>query len=286
MQDLCPFCGTKRIGAFRYCRACRFDFDTLGADAAARAASHLPAVSDAELLALAGIRHSPVRGLLALAFVVVVGLAGLSTGIGPDTRSRATAVLTTSMLERNEKRIAAALVAAAPIAAAPVVAPSDTPSAAAPLAGGPIGKTTTARVVRVIDGATILVAVGDQRLAVRYLGIDPPQGLGRRASAANASLVAGKTVILEGDGSGTDRSGHVLRYVWLQRGATWTLVNAELIRRGLATLAAHSPGKRYVDRLDAAEREARARHLGVWGAARAPGPPPEATRRPTKASGG
>ena len=26
-DELCPMCGTRRIGSFRYCRTCRFDFD-------------------------------------------------------------------------------------------------------------------------------------------------------------------------------------------------------------------------------------------------------------------
>jgi micrococcal nuclease len=271
VQDLCPYCGTKRIGAFRYCRACRFDFDALGANAGAWAGSHPTASSDVELLALAGIRRSPVRGLLALAFVVVVGVAGLSMGIGPATGSRSAAVSTTFATGRAEQ----------PFAAAPIAIPSDPPSAAAPLAAGPIGKATRAQVVRVIDGATILVAFGGKRHSVRYLGVDTPPEVGRRASAANAALVVGKTVILEADVSGTDSSGHLLRYVWLQRGSKWTLINAELVRRGFATIAAHSPDKRYADRFDAAEREARARHLGVWGPAPAPRATPDATRRPT-----
>jgi hypothetical protein len=27
----CPACGTKRLGAFRFCRTCRLDFDALAA---------------------------------------------------------------------------------------------------------------------------------------------------------------------------------------------------------------------------------------------------------------
>ena len=28
----CPMCGTKRTGAFRFCRSCRLDFDLLPGD--------------------------------------------------------------------------------------------------------------------------------------------------------------------------------------------------------------------------------------------------------------
>lgn len=28
-STFCPTCGTRRVGAFRYCRSCQFDFDSL-----------------------------------------------------------------------------------------------------------------------------------------------------------------------------------------------------------------------------------------------------------------
>lgn len=28
-ESICPLCSTKRVGAFRYCRTCRLDFDEL-----------------------------------------------------------------------------------------------------------------------------------------------------------------------------------------------------------------------------------------------------------------
>ena len=164
------------------------------------------------------------------------------------------------------------------VAAPPAATPRGPRSATAKLAAGPSGKTTKAKVVQVIDGDAILVAFGGQRYEVRYLGMDTPATVGRRALAANKALVAGKTVILEADVSETDRSGRLLRYVWLQSGSTWTLVNLELVRRGFATVATHSPDKKYADGYVAAEAEARARHLGLWG----PGPGANPTPKPPK----
>lgn len=36
--EFCPSCGTARVGSFRFCRSCAFDFDTLTAPAAAQPA--------------------------------------------------------------------------------------------------------------------------------------------------------------------------------------------------------------------------------------------------------
>ncbi|MES1193709.1 MAG: thermonuclease family protein, partial [Solirubrobacterales bacterium] len=67
---------------------------------------------------------------------------------------------------------------------------------------------STARVLRVVDGDTILVAVDGQQERVRYIGVDTPetvkprtrvQCFGKRVSAANRRMVGGREVRLVAD---------------------------------------------------------------------------------------
>jgi micrococcal nuclease len=154
---------------------------------------------------------------------------------------------------------------------------------------GPTGKTTEASVVRVVDGDTIVVAYGGEQYKVRYIGMNTPETvdpsspiefMGPEASAANKVLVAGKTVVLEKDVSETDRYDRLLRYVWLTDGADWTLVNLELIKEGFASVSTFPPDVKYVDVYLAAERDAQATAVGLWGEAPIAEPTPDATARP------
>jgi micrococcal nuclease len=131
------------------------------------------------------------------------------------------------------------------------------------------------RVVRVVDGDTIIVELDGREERVRYIGIDAPESVqpnapvecfGREASAENARLVADKTVELERDVSDRDRFGRLLRYVYVRDGATRLFVNRELVARGYANAGTFPPDVRYNDELRAAEREAREAERGLWGA--------------------
>jgi len=129
-------------------------------------------------------------------------------------------------------------------------------------------------VVRVIDGDTIVVAgVGK----VRYLGIDTPelhhprlpvQRFARRAARANAGLVLGRRVALVTDRERRDAYGRLLAYVYRGR----TMVNALLVRRGLARAFPFRPNTRHARLFARLEREAQTRRVGQWGDAEG-GPP-------------
>ena len=83
-----------------------------------------------------------------------------------------------------------------------------------------------ARVVRVVDGDTIVVTDGATRATVRLLGIDTPEVKDRRtavqlcgpqASARTAALLPpGTRVLIESDATQdqSDRYGRALAYVW------------------------------------------------------------------------
>lgn len=137
----------------------------------------------------------------------------------------------------------------------------------------PLGATETARVVRVVDGDTIVIDRGGGNERVRYLGIDTPESvkpnnpvefMAREASAANEALVAGREVVLERDVSDTDHYDRLLRYIWLREGDGWVFVNLELVRRGFAQVVTYPPDVRWTGTLLAAQREARDAGMGLW----------------------
>jgi micrococcal nuclease len=139
--------------------------------------------------------------------------------------------------------------------------------------GGAPGGTQTARVVRVVDGDTIVVRLGGADERVRYIGVDTPetvkprtpvQCFGKKASAENHRLVEGRRVRLVPDVEARDRYGRMLAYVY--RASDGLFVNAELVRRGYATPMTIAPNVRYADRFTAWSRKARRAGRGLWGA--------------------
>ncbi len=154
---------------------------------------------------------------------------------------------------------------------------SPTTDAAAnlpPVTGlAPVGATETARVVRVVDGDTIVIDRGRGNERVRYIGIDTPESvkpntpvefMAKEASAANEALVAGREVVLEQDVSNTDRYDRLLRYIWLREGDGWVFVNLELVRRGFAQVATYPPDVRWTDTFLSAQQDARDAGRGLW----------------------
>jgi len=121
-----------------------------------------------------------------------------------------------------------------------------------------------ARVVRVIDGDTIEVAIDSNSYKVRYIGIDTPeagQPCADKATEANRSLVEGKVIRLERNISETDNYGRLLRYVYIGD----TFVNAELVSQGYAWSSSYPPDARYQEILLASEFKARILDIaGLW----------------------
>jgi micrococcal nuclease len=128
-------------------------------------------------------------------------------------------------------------------------------------------------VTRITDGDTVHVDIEGQDYRLRYIGMDTPESVkpgtpveryAKAATARNSDLVADRDVVLEKDVSETDRYGRLLRYVWLQDGARWTMVNLELVRTGYAHVLTYPPDVKYASQFVAAERAARAQGLGLW----------------------
>lgn len=117
------------------------------------------------------------------------------------------------------------------------------------------------------DGDTIVLDSGDR---VRYLGIDSPEidreggkseFLAEAARDFNFRLVNGARVSLEYDQERRDRYGRILAYVFLENG---DMVNALLIRKGLAHVMSKAPNVKYRALLLEYQRQAMKKRIGIW----------------------
>jgi len=137
----------------------------------------------------------------------------------------------------------------------------------------PSEKTTSAKIINVIDGDTVKTQNGE---VIRLIGMDAPEVSGERECYADEAtkkleeLVLGKNVELEKDISETDRYNRLLRYIWTGD----TLINEVLVREGFAMVATYPPDVKYKDRFVNAQQSAREGKIGLWGDACAIPPTP------------
>lgn len=142
--------------------------------------------------------------------------------------------------------------------------PSPTQAAAQPAPG-------FYRVVRDVDGDTIVVSMDGKDESIRLIGVDTPethkpntpvQCFGPQAADFTKSQVAGKTVRLEADptNDNRDRYGRLLRYVYLQDG---TLLDQTLIEQGYGFAYLSFPFQKSAE-FAAAQATANASSRGLW----------------------
>jgi micrococcal nuclease len=153
------------------------------------------------------------------------------------------------------------------LAAALAVAQSQSASA---------GKSTAIRILRVVDGDTVVARLpgGDEK--VRLIGIDTPetvdprkpvQCFGKEASNRTKELLPPGTAIrLERDVEARDRYGRLLAYVY--RADDGTFVNLALAEEGYAQPLTIPPNVAYTSQFSAAAAAARTAGRGLWGACR------------------
>ena len=130
-----------------------------------------------------------------------------------------------------------------------------------------------AEVVRVVDGDTIRVRLDGRTERVRYIGVDTPESVkpgspvqcyAKRAAAANAALVAGRSVRLVGDVERRDRYGRLLAYVY--REPDGAFINAQLVRDGYARTLTIAPNVAHAHQFAQLARTARQSGRGLWSA--------------------
>jgi len=150
------------------------------------------------------------------------------------------------------------------------------------------------RVTGVLDGDTVETAKLGR---VRLIGVDAPEeGQCYEAAATRFTRqrLEGQIIRYELGEERTDRYGRTLAYLWPSpsprrpsapaRGGR--MHNLALVREGYAEVLTIPPNDRYADLFEAAERRARRRDEGGWGACeRRYTPSPQRPRRPTGRGG-
>ena len=119
---------------------------------------------------------------------------------------------------------------------------------------------TFALVTEVVDGDTITVSGGER---IRLIGIDAPETDEQYYEESKAYLkdkILYQEVELESDITNKDVYGRSLRYVWFNN----ELLNAEIVREGLAIAKQYDPDTKYENEIAEAESEAIGRQVGLW----------------------
>lgn len=132
--------------------------------------------------------------------------------------------------------------------------PTSTPSA------------TFAKVIRVIDGDTIVIDTGEH---IRYIGMNAPEletseCYATEASEINKNLVLGKEIKLVKDISDADKYGRPLRFVYIGD----TFVDDYLVKIGAAKVMTVPPDIEFKDQFLSEQSYARRSNLGLWGKCR------------------
>ena len=252
--EVCPRCATRRLGAFRFCLSCGFDYDTVptfwdmgsessaasdtdetGAVApvvAATEEAHHPAAAEPARVIVsrpASVAWSPAvprtvggrdGSLVAVGVAAILGVAALIGLYRGPTHGISASQALARQSDTPAPSAAVTLPAAGELSpdSSASASTSGTSGAPAPSGPGPTGVTQTALVVKVIDGETIEVLLDHAPRVVRYLSIDvpgaPPDPVATHALDLNISLVGGQQVILEHDVTDIDTQGRLLRHVW------------------------------------------------------------------------
>lgn len=110
------------------------------------------------------------------------------------------------------------------------------------------------------DGDTMVLSNGEE---VRYIGIDTPERgetLFWEATKTNQEMLKKGKIALEYDLDKKDDWGRTLAYVWVDS----VMINAELIKNGLAWVYLFSPNLKYRDRFISLQKQARGEKIGIW----------------------
>ena len=133
---------------------------------------------------------------------------------------------------------------------------------------GTVSAADPVRVVRIIDGDSLVLSVSGQQRECRLIGIDAPEWAqspwGERARNHLHALVdkAGSFLELETDVEHFDKHGRLLIYLRDQSG---NLINAKMVEEGMALTFNKRPNLRHAALFRTAESRARSARKGIWG---------------------
>lgn len=122
---------------------------------------------------------------------------------------------------------------------------------------------TIARVVRVVDGDTIVANINGIDYKIRYIGMNSPESgasYGLDATNYNKSIVEDKIVILIKDKSETDRYDRLLRFVIVDN----TFVNLQMVKAGWSTSGSWPPDTSCDETFYSGEQTAKMNQTGIW----------------------
>jgi micrococcal nuclease len=127
-----------------------------------------------------------------------------------------------------------------------------------------------AKVVRVVDGDTVVVRYEGREERIRLIGVDTPETVhpnkpveayGEEAKEYTKKKLEEKDIQIEFDVKERDRYGRLLGYIWVDG----LLFNDELLKMGYAKVATFPPNVKYVETFKETERNAREKQVGLWG---------------------
>lgn len=153
----------------------------------------------------------------------------------------------------------------------------------------PTIKPNLARLIRIVDGDTIVVEINNQEATVRLIGIDSPevydprksvQCFGKEATEKIKELINGNYIILTSDSTQDDKDKYsrLLRYVYLEDG---TFINQKMIEEGFAFEYTHIVPYKYQAEFREAQKQAKNEKLGLWADNVCPTSTPISTTKPT-----
>lgn len=126
------------------------------------------------------------------------------------------------------------------------------------------------RVIRVVDGDTIVISYQGKEEKVRLIGVDTPESVhsdaskntpyGKIASDYTKAQLTGKTIQLEFDVQERDKYGRLLAYVYVDG----KMYNKTLLEEGHAKVATFPPNVKYVDEFQRLEQQAQKKQVGMW----------------------
>ena len=126
----------------------------------------------------------------------------------------------------------------------------------------------TVKVLRVIDGDTVVIELFENPMTVRLLGIDTPETVhpfkpveyfGKQASDYLKGRLTEQTITLEFDQDKLDKYGRILAYIYLNN----TFINAEMVEKGYGYAYTRFPFK-YKDTFVNLENIAKENKVGLW----------------------
>ena len=128
------------------------------------------------------------------------------------------------------------------------------------------------KVIRVVDGDTVIIKINGKNETVRLIGINTPETVdprrpvecfGIEASNKAKEILSGKSVKLEADGfvGERDKYGRLLRYIFLEDGTNF---NKMMISEGYAYEYTYDLPYKYQNEFKQTENEAREAKKGLW----------------------